>query len=212
MRDLSGRHPWRTIWFQPKKTLETIVRINPSYQIWVFSTICGLLFYFNIAQFYSLTMKMGFLGAASLALVVSPFLGYLYLVATSWLIFITGKIVKGEASFLACRAALAWAYAPLLINLVVWICLLVIFQERLFSYFPGIEPLPSGQAYIVFGASLVQVAGAVWSLIIYLQGLVQVQGYSMTRAILNVVIAVLLFLAFIFLLWLLAILLWASLI
>lgn len=203
-------NPWVSIWFSPKKTIAKIAHAQPNYGLWLLSAFAGFLFFINVSQFFFLTGPLGFWGVLLMAILLSPIIGYLYLSIGSAIVFFIGKLMKGKASYKQVRAALAWSYVPLIVNILMWLLLIATFREKTFVNFPGGEMLDPYQVYFVLGFSIVQVVFAIWALVIYLHGLAQVQGYSVIMAIGNVVVATLVGMLIVGMLWLTFLSLWVK--
>ena len=197
-------NPYLTIWTKPRYTMEK-VRSHPNRGLLLFCIINGLLLNLNFAQSFALQggMKWGWL--VLLSIILSPISGYINLTVANCFVFITGKWLKGRASFRQSRAALAWSSFPLIVNVLVWFLLFSVVGEKLFT--PPNEMLFTPQeTYFLLGVTIVQVVFSVWSLIVYFNALAAMQGFSVLRAIGNVVVATILFLIVILILWVLAVL------
>ncbi|HSW72209.1 MAG TPA: Yip1 family protein [Chlamydiales bacterium] len=197
-------NPYLTIWTKPRATMEQ-VRPNPNRGLLLFCIINGLLLNINFAQTYALQggMKWGWL--LLLSIILSPITGYINLTVANFFVFITGKWLKGDASFRESRAALAWSSFPLIINVLIWFLLFSVVGEKLFTP-PNQMLFTRPETFLLFGVSLVQVVFSVWSLIVYFNALAAMQGFSVLRAIGNVVIATILFLIIILILWVIVVL------
>ncbi len=199
--------PWATIWFHPKRTMQE-VRTRPNRGLWVLSAICGFLFNLNLAVIYSFSTKLSFIVMLVLAVFLSVITGYLYFSISSFFVFIAGKCLKAKSTFLECRAALSWSSIPLVVNAVAWVFLLIAFKEKVFLD-PSKAGFTAGQIYIVLTVSFLQVIFSVWSLVLYFYGLSEIQGFSISKAILNIILAVFFFLVLLLILWFIAVYLWA---
>jgi len=197
------------IWFKPRETIRNIVEENPNLGLWVLSWVLGFLLLFNFFQIYSASIKMNFPILLAVLILAAPFAGYIYLSVASWVISTTGKWIKGKGSFKEVRAALAWSSTPLIISVLLWFLLLGVFGKSLFSNFPGGAILSHMQIYFLLGITLIQLGFSLWSMILYLNNLAEVQKFSIANAILNTIIGSLAVIFLIFFLWLLAIYIWA---
>jgi hypothetical protein len=106
------------MWLKPRKTTQTIVEFSPNYGLKILAFIYGLALLFNMAQTFSLGFYVGFVPLILLMMIVAPFLGYLSFTFASWVIYQTGRWLKGCASYAEVRAAIAWSNIPTLVNLV----------------------------------------------------------------------------------------------
>jgi len=87
------------------------------------------------------------------------------------------------------RAAYAWSCVPLVLSGVIWILLIISFGASLFMSPPVEQILPAGQALFIMILLLGKVILSIWSLVIYLNALAEVQKFSILRAIGNVIVS-----------------------
>jgi hypothetical protein len=183
------KSPWLTIWIQPRATIRQIVAHNPKRSLWLLAAIYGFSSLLNSFQSVSLGSSLGVIPLFLIALIFSPIWGYIVFAVWSWVISWTGRWLKGQADFQMVRAAYAWSCVPLAVNGLLWIAMILIFGLPLFIHFPEGYQLTDGQASLLFLILIGKVVLAIWSLVIYLNALAEVQQFSVLRAIGNVIIA-----------------------
>jgi hypothetical protein len=193
--------PWLSIWTSPKATIRRVVSENPDKSLWLLAAIYGFCSVLNTFQSASLGQAMGTAGLLFLALVLAPFWGWLCFSVWSLFVTWTGKWFKGQGSFKSIRAAYAWSCIPIALNIPLWLLMVALFGHQLFLNFPDAHLLPNGLIALLFTISIVKVVLAVWSLVIYLNALAEVQNFSVVRAILNAAVAALVMIAILFILW-----------
>ena len=77
---------------------------------------------------------------------------------------------------------MAWSYVPIIWALLLWIPELALFGKDLFSSeTPNIEQSP----YIMLGFGLVEITVGIWTIVVFLKSLGQVQTFSAWRALGN---------------------------
>ena len=111
------------------------------------------------------------------------------------------KWLKGKGDFQKLRAAYAWSCVPIAATDVIWIFMIALFGAYLFLSPPI---LLSGQAIIFMVLSLGKVVFSVWSLVIYINALSEVQQFSILRAIGNIILAAIILWIVFTVLWMLA--------
>jgi hypothetical protein len=183
------KSPWVAIWVEPRATIAKIVLDNPKQSLWYLAAIYGFSSLLNSFQSAALGNQIGTLPIFILALIFSPIWGYIVFSVWSWVVYWTGKLLKGGGDFQKVRAAYAWSCVPLLFNAILWIILIILFGRPLFSNAPQEHFLTNGQGILLFCILIGKVVLAIWSLVIYLNALAEVQQYSVLRAIGNVIIA-----------------------
>lgn len=183
--------PWLSIWFHPKATIQRIVSVNPNRSLWLLATIYGFSSLLNLFQSISLGQAVEVFLILILALVIAPVWGYVIFSVWSWIVTWTGKWLKGKGEFKAVRSAYAWSCVPLVFTVAFWLILSVFFGRQLFINMPQ-EPLGQPQVTFLFFVLIAKVILAVWSLVIYINALAEVQQFSVLRAIGNLLISTIL--------------------
>jgi len=198
---MEHHNPWLTIWTQPRATIARIVAVNPNQSLWLLAGIYGFCSLMNMFQSMALGSALGPVGIVILAIVLAPFWGWLNF--SIWSVFVTwvGKWFRGMGTFKTIRSAYAWSCVPIVLNIPLWLLMVVLFGQQLFLNFPDAHLLPQGQMMLLFAILIVKVVLAIWSLVIYLNALAEVQKFSVLRAILNVVVAGLIFALIMFVVW-----------
>lgn len=185
----SRRSPWLSIWLRPKETIRTIVSENPNRSLGWLAAIYGfsaLLNFFQSASFGAFASPLALLVAA---LILSPFCGYIVFALWSWIVLGIGKLFKGEGSFAEVRAAFAWSCVPFLFQIPLWGLMIALFGPQLFINFEDGHLLTPPLVTLLFFVLIAKLILAVWSLVIYLNALAEVERYPVWRAIGTVVIA-----------------------
>jgi len=198
---MENHNPWLTIWTQPRATIARIVTQNPNRSLWLLAGIYGFCSLLNLFQSMALGSAMGSLGLLILAIILAPFYGYVSFSIWSWFVTKVGQWFKGQGNFKTVRAAYAWSAVPIMLNIPLWLLMVILFGHQLFMNFPDAHLLPSSQVLLLFIILIAKVVLAIWSLVIYLNALAEVQKYSVLRAIFNVVVAGIILAAIVFVLW-----------
>ncbi|NGX39968.1 MAG: hypothetical protein KR126chlam1_01308 [Chlamydiae bacterium] len=183
-----GVNPWLKIWVNPRETIQKIVEYNPKHRFVILSFLYGLPMVLHIAQGLSLTETLSILGIVIAALVVATFAGMLGIVVASALITWTGKWIGGKAGFQHVRSAVAWSNVPNIFSIVIWAFLICTFHDRIFLDTFNEQAFAGRELAIVSTALFLQGVLAVWSFVILVKGIGQVQGFSAWKGVLNVLI------------------------
>lgn len=185
----SSMNPWVSIWLEPRATVARIVAANPNRSLWVLAAIYGFTSLLNFFQAGALGSYLGPVSILLLAAVIAPFWGYLIFAIWSALISWTGGWFKGKGSFAAVRAVYAWSCVPFAFHIPIWLFLAALFGKQLFIHFPEAVALTQTQVTLLFALLIFKVVLAIWSLVIYINALAEIQRFSVIRAILNLVVA-----------------------
>lgn len=183
------RNPWKSIWLHPRATIRGILAENPRKSLWLLAWIYGFTSLLNGFQSFPLAIRTGFIPVFILAVVLAPFWGYLFFAIWSWVVIFVGKLLKGRATFETARAAYAWSCVPLLANSVLWILLSVFFNQLLFFGSQTNQVLSDPAVTVLFIILIGKLVFSIWSLVLYLQTLAEVQQFSILRSIGNVILA-----------------------
>lgn len=187
-KDKLGVNPWTHIWIKPRETVRAIVDFNPKHRFWILSFLYGLPMLLHMAQNLSLGGGFTTVGIVIVALVLAVFAGWLGLTIASGLIYWTGKWIGGQASYFPVRAAVSWSNVPNIIAVIVWLVLIFNFRDQIFLAEFDEMNFAGSQMTLLTGALIVQTAIAIWSFILLVKGIGEVQGFSAWKGVLNVLI------------------------
>lgn len=185
---MSTKSVWLSIWVNPRATIRRIVIEDPNKNLWTLAAIYGFSSLLNSFQSLALGTMMGIIPIFLIALILSPIWGYIVFNVWSWVISFTGRWLKGQGDFQSIRAAYAWSCVPILITDVLWIFTIIVFGTSLFIPVVSDAVLPTGLAMLLLSVAFIKVVLSIWSLVIYLNALAEVQQFSIFRAIGNVII------------------------
>ncbi len=197
------QNPWLSIWFSPRATIARITASNPNQSLWILAAIYGFTSILNVFQSGAIGSQLSTLSLFLIAAVLSPIWGYLSFAIWSGLIAWTGKWLKGKGKFSTVRAAYAWSCVPFVFHIPLWIWMGALFGKQLFQNFPDHDLLTQSQVSLLFAIMIIKVILAIWSLVIYVNALAEVQSFSIFRAILNLIAAGIILVALLILLWVL---------
>jgi len=201
LKEEMEQNPWISIWVKPRATIARLVEDNPNRSLWLLAAIYGFCSLMNLFQSAALGNAMGSVGVLILAIILSPFWGYISFTIWSWFVSWVGKWFKGQAPFTHIRSAYAWSCVPITLNIPLWLLMVILFGHQLFLNFPDAHLLKDSQVLLLFLILIAKVILAVWSLVIYLNALAEVQKFSVLRAILNVIVAGVILAVILFVLW-----------
>ncbi|MBN2478643.1 MAG: YIP1 family protein [Parachlamydiales bacterium] len=198
MPEKLGINPWITIWFSPKKTIRQIVDYKKNYKIWLLSFIYGFVSLISLSQTLSLGSALNVIIIFIISLILAPIWGYIVFSFASFFMYFTGRWIKGSATYHDVRAAISWSNVPMIVNFALWVLLFVIFGPMIFKNFPGEYALSNTQIALLFVILLLQLIVSIWILVLFVNCLAEVQRFSVAKAILNIVVAIIIFVALFF--------------
>lgn len=182
--------PWRDIWTQPRASIQTLVTRDPSYGFKRLSWIYGVTVALSLSKMFSLVTLYPLWAILLGSLLIGIVFGFISITVTAYILQWCGRLIGGSAPFKHVRCVVAWSNVPMLINVLVWILLICVFRERAFySDFPA-EVTVQNKTGLFFLAVLGQWVASIWSFIILVQGLREVQGFSLWKGLLNILIPI----------------------
>lgn len=182
-------NPWIAVWTKPRETIQQIVDTNPEEFVLLLSVVAGFGEVLNRASMKSLGDNLEWPMIVVIAAIVGPIGGIVGLYIGGALIRWTGSWMGGEASSQNIRAAIAWSSVPMIWALPLWIPELALFGNELFtSETPNLDANPS-LAYALIGFGAIDVIIGVWTMVVFLKCLGQVQGFSAWKALGNSILS-----------------------
>ena len=176
---MMGRvNPWLSMWTQPRHTVRSLLQIHPKYGVFPLAAIYALQSLLYFANYWSLGISFRFYAILITAIVASPIVGAIWLYVSSWVFYCTGRWLSGKASAPQLRVAVAWSKIPTSINLLMWVALLIAHSDYVFI-------LDAGGPSSLFINFITLILG-VWSLVLLIQSIREVQYFSIARALVNV--------------------------
>lgn len=180
-----GMNPWKTIWTTPRKTIRTLADFSPKVGFYYLASTFFLdaFFFFNSYLHIALSYKLAI--TILMAAILSPVLGAVWFYLFSWVALWIGKLFQGKATAAQLSCAFAWSKAPLLINLLMWLCFV--------AFSPSLIFLEQLKSFTIFFMYLILAIGAFWSLILAVIGFSEVEQISVIKAFFLLVIIYFLF-------------------
>jgi hypothetical protein len=181
-------NPWLSVWIKPRETIRALVRYNLTHRFLLLSAIYGFQYVIQASQYLSLGRDYSLFFILFISLILAVPVGYIMFNITSFFILWIGKLLKGKGSFKEVRAATYWSSVPIIATLILWGILMVTHGNSLFvaGYEKGVT---EAGAIINVIVAILQIILGVWMIVIFLQMLGEVQGFSAWKALLNVIMA-----------------------
>jgi hypothetical protein len=163
-------HPLGAIWRSPRAAIRSLVEHDPTRGVIILAWLAGFGWFLTTLAAKA-DDRFPFPFAAAMAVVVGPLLNFGLVFVAALLTTGTGRALGGGGTFVHLRAALAWAQAPMLLFLVLWI-------PRAFA--PGRWSTP---------LDVLELAVLLWSETLAVVLVAEVHGFSIPRGILAIVLA-----------------------
>jgi hypothetical protein len=190
---MGGMNPWLTMWTQPRSSIRAILQTNPKYGVLCLASIYALQGFFYFANYWSIGFSVPFYAILIAGIILSPFIGWLWVFFGGWILWFTGKWLEGKAPPVKMRAVFAWSKLPTSINLLMWFILLIAHPEYVFI----LDAVGPTSIFINF----ITLVLGIWSLVLLIQGIREAQSFSTGRAVINMIIAWVVSTIFVFLIF-----------
>jgi len=182
-----GLGPFLRIFFQPRATIRAIVDVDPRRHVVPIALVAGGLSAIPGALIAGASGPLQQAGpfVAAFATVFGAVFGVIGLYIGGWLLTFTGWQLGGTATPRLVRAAVAWSNVPSIVGSAIAVVALVTGVAAIPAYDPE-SPFRVGGT--LSGLNPVFLGFAIWSFVISLVCLSEVNGFSVVRAILAYVL------------------------
>ncbi len=183
---------YRTIWYEPVETFKKLIAAQDGE--WVKRQIITLFVLGGIVRAidrvgYKLTDRSDAtaFGSVMLAVTVGALFGWIFFyIYSGVLCWTASKILGGTAEEDDYKTILAWSIVPMIVSVVFSLLNIFVFHDSESSQFIS---------YTMIAAELLL---AVWTLVLLVKGIKVIQSFSTLKAIINIVLPSILFIAFLF--------------
>ncbi|MDF1667448.1 MAG: Yip1 family protein [Planctomycetota bacterium] len=188
---LKPSNPWLNIWIRPRATIRAIVAYDPDYKVSLIAGAVGVLTLLDKASDKNLGDKVSVVSVLFIAMIFGPIFNLIRLQIMSGLVSWTGAKIGGQAQSREIRTALAWSEVPNLVSFGIWAVYLGVVGEKMFKddmVFETDAEVATVQ-FVLFGGTALATLLGLWSLVIKLKALGEVQGFSAIKALGNLILA-----------------------
>lgn len=179
------------MWVKPRQTIREIIALNPSYRFYLLCLVYGFPVMLYFAQQSSLGQSMPVAAIFFFALIFSVLIGIIGMNIGAFLLYWTGKWIGGVGTYKQVRASIAWSNVTNVVNCLIWVLLAGLFGGEVFLADFPVVPFTGRLLYVMNFIFLIQLVVSIWSFIIFLKSLGEVQGFSAWKALLNFLIPIL---------------------
>lgn len=184
--------PWLTMWIKPRETMREILNKHyPEYIILILSILSGIDDLLNRA----VSQNLGDKGTTYITIILKAIgegsiIGILWLYLGAGLIRVIGNCLEGQGSFNDIKKVLAWTNIPIIWGMVFWIPQIILFKQELFTSQTAI--INSNWKFFLFYhfVGVIEFIIGIWTSVIFLKCLSEVQKFSVWKALVNIIIAI----------------------
>ena len=192
--DTTSSSPWISMWIQPRRTIRQIVDTDPERHVLLLAAIAGIGEVLNKASTKSTGDHLPLTAILLLAGIVGPIGGVISLYIGGALLRWTGGWIGGRAEAREIRSAIAWAGVLAIWTMILWVPELLLFGKEMFTIeTPTIDASAVLTTLFWLLAGIEAILG-MWTLVVFLKCLGEVQGFSAWKALGNCLLIGLVFL------------------
>ena len=189
------------IWIAPKATLEFVLNYCPHKYVLLLFALGGISRSIDRASTKGMGDNMSAVSILTISIIAGGLFGWLSYYFYAWLLEVTGKWLKGNASFSQFKTILAWSLVPTAFSLLLLIPELMIFGDEIFKSETYSPNWITDMVLMLF--ALMEITLGIWTLVILIKGISLIQNFSTGKSVLNAFLPALLILVPIILLALL---------
>jgi hypothetical protein len=186
-------NPWFAILFRPRVAIRDVVSYDPRYRFVPLSAIYGFPMCLQLSEGLGLGDQYPIYWIIVFSAILAIPVGALALTIFAGLLSWTGGWIDGKADFMKIRAAVSWSNVPALADTFIWILLMCAFGDMVFTKNFFSTPFEGGERVFIMSMFFIQLIVAVWSFILFLITLSEVQKFSIWKAIINLIIPIAIF-------------------
>ena len=184
-------NPWFSMWVHPRHTIRQIVATNPDRLVLTLAAISGIVQGLTNASNKSQGEHASLAMLLLVNLILGPVMGIIGLWVGAALLRWTGGWIGGQADSRRIRTAVAWSNVPMIWSLLLWVPALLLFGAELFTKATPIIDASLILSSLLLVFSIGTVVIGIWSSVVCLHALGEVQGFSAWKALLNGLLAML---------------------
>ena len=174
------------LWFHPTATLRFVLANCPDKYVPALLVLAGIVRAIDRAAAKNQGDTMSLTGVLFLAIVGGGVFGWLTYLLYAWGIRVTGQWLGGRGDYDTFRTVLAWSLVPTIATLLLLLPEIAVFGDSFFKSELEVYSLASRTLAIASG--LAQIVCSIWTFIILLRGIMLVQDFSLSRALVNMLL------------------------
>jgi len=183
-------NPWVTMWTNPRKTIREIVNIAPRKGMFLLAFFFGLQYLLNLAHTMSIGQNFSPLMILISAVILAPLIGYFWFYVFGGCLYWTGKLFKGQGKFFQILSSVAWSSIPYILNVLMWFLFLVTSTFTIF--------VKNSEGFTFFFINFITLITAIWSLVLVIKCIKEVQDFSYWKSIGNYLAALVVYFIILF--------------
>ena len=181
---INKRNLFINLWLHPKTTLRFILTNCPNAHVTQLLMLGGIARAVGRIDYERPHDASSISSALLLAVLVGGLFGWFTYYAYAWGLSLSGQWLGGRASFNVCKTVIAWALVPTIVSLVPMLLVLDMHGDD--SFRREVVRISLSNETLTYLLVILELILAVWAVSILLVGVRLVQGFSMVRAVANI--------------------------
>lgn len=186
--------PTLSIWFHPRKTMRFLEDKNKVLLGFLIVLLVCFIKTVNLAVYFELGEKLSVLGIFEVCFILSLLkAGFIYIVVAK-VLFKSCQGFQGEASLSSIKKVIEWSSIPLVFSVLLWVPEFMIVGGSFFKSNSSLIDANTLSNSVYISLSCIDTVLALWSLILFIICLAEVNRFSLKQAIFSSIIALIVFL------------------
>lgn len=180
----------RMIWTQPRAVFRYINTQDYRHYFFVFLALAGISNALDRAVLRDMGDSYSLGTILMLCILVGGLLGWISIYIYAWLLSISGTWIKGKANHSEIYRVIAYALLPAILGILLYIPQIAVFGNGIFQSGP-LENSGIAEMAIYWTTLVLELVLGIYTLVFMVSAVAEVQQFSLGRAILNLIMAVL---------------------
>lgn len=179
--------PWASVWIRPRQAIRQVLIDDSELWLFVLAGVGGTLAMVDQLKGANAGDTMGLPGIAAAVLLGGPVAGVIIMYVVAAILRWTGKWFGGQAHSSEIAAAYAWSNVVQLPVLLLYVVLIALLGLSFFTDGFGEATASAGVVALLLGIGLAVIGFQLWSAVVFIVMLAEVQKFSLVKALLSVV-------------------------
>lgn len=185
---ISEKKLFTKIWTSPREVFKFVNTYKYDKHTTILLILAGISKAFDRASMNNMGDKFSLLGLIAFCIIIGGIFGWITYYIYSALISWTGKWLNGKGNTDSILRVLSYALIPTIISLLLLIPEIVIYGNEIFKWEGDISSGGIISNLIVYGSIFLEFALGIWSIVLCVIGISEVQKISIGKSILNLIL------------------------
>ncbi|MDX1315685.1 MAG: Yip1 family protein [Eudoraea sp.] len=189
---LTDKEIFTQIWTSPRKVFKYINDNQYDQYVYLLLALAGITNGFNRAVDRDLGDTMSLWGIIGMSVILGGLLGWISYYIYAGLISITGKWLKGIGNTSSLLRAFSYALIPTVLALLIVFVQISVYGRELFKSDGDLTSAGLIPNLVFYGSFVIELILGIWTLVLFVVAVSEVQKFSIGKSILNMLIPIIL--------------------